>query len=104
MSSSGGTKVGGGGGGDSSASKQPEYTKEQKADRADVTKALADQTNMETMDRWGKSSEEDRRRRKEKKEQDKKCTISPSMVELVFANLMVVPEISTSNNCESLPL
>jgi hypothetical protein len=51
---------------------------------------------MDTMDRWGKSSSEDRRRRKEKKEKDKKCTTSPSVVELAIANLLVVPEISAS--------
>jgi hypothetical protein len=92
MSSSGGNNAGG----DSSDSKQQEYTEQQKADRADVTKALADQTNMDTMDRWGKSSSEDRRRRKEKKEKDKKCTTSSSVVELAIANLLVVPEISAS--------
>jgi hypothetical protein len=102
MSSSGGNNAGGGGGGDSSGSKQQEYTKEQKADRADVTKALTDQTNMDVMDRWGKSSSEDRRRRKEQKEKDKKCTASPSVVELVIANLLVVLEISTSTTA-SLP-
>jgi hypothetical protein len=99
MSSSGANNAGGGGGGgggDSSGSKQQEYTEQQKADRADVTKALTDQTNMDTMDRWGKSSSEDRRRRKEKKEKDKKCTTSPSVVELAIANLLVVPEISAS--------
>jgi hypothetical protein len=38
-------------GGDSSGFKQQEYTEQQKADRVDVTKALTDQTNIETMDR-----------------------------------------------------
>jgi hypothetical protein len=83
-------------GGGSSGSKQQEYTEQQNADRADVTKALTDLTNMDTMDRWGKSSSEDRRRRKEKKEKDKKCTTSLSAVELAIANLLVVPEISAS--------
>ena len=89
MSSSGANNAGGGGGGggDSSGSKQQEYTEQQKADRADVTKALTDQTNMDTMDRWGKSSSEDRRRRKQKKEKDKKCTTSPSVVELAIAKI-----------------
>lgn len=78
------------------ATAQARNSKEQKANRADVTTALTDQTNMDIMDRWGKSSSEDRRRRKEQEEKDKKCTASPSVVELVIANLLVVLEISNS--------
>jgi hypothetical protein len=36
----------------------------------------------------------DRRRRKEKKEKDKKCITFSSVVKLVIANLLVIPEIS----------
>ena len=77
MSNSGGNTIASGGdnsgGGDNPGSNQPEYTEEQKADRADVTKGLSDQTNMGIMERWGKSSLEDRRRRREEKEKDQKC-------------------------------
>jgi hypothetical protein len=41
----------GGSDGDSSGFKQQEYTKQQKANRADVIKALTDQTNINTRDR-----------------------------------------------------
>ena len=62
--SSSGKNAGGGGRGDSFDSEQPEYAKEQKADRVEVTKALSDQKNIEIMCRWGMFSSNDRRKEK----------------------------------------
>jgi hypothetical protein len=60
---SGSNTSGNAGGSSSSTSGSTDqgYAKEQQqASKADVTKALADPTNIETMQRWGSSSKERR--------------------------------------------
>lgn len=44
-------------------SNETKYTEQQRADRAEVTKALADKTTIDTMDRWGNSSKERRKKK-----------------------------------------
>jgi hypothetical protein len=75
---------GGGGASDNSATgavHKPNYTEEQRADRAALVSALTDQKTIETMQRWGDSSKE-RRRKKE----EKKCTQSTYLAEPTNAN------------------
>ncbi len=76
MQSRGGNNNNGSSGGsgsaarNSSGSKQPEYTAEQKADRAAVTTALSEKSNIELMDKMGQSSKERRK---------KKCLLYPAV-------------------------
>ena len=49
-------------GASNATSTETKYTEQQRADRAEVTKALADKTTIETMDRWGNSSKERRKK------------------------------------------
>jgi hypothetical protein len=62
-SSGGAANTGNDNGGNNTSSNEPKYTEQQRADRAEVTKALADKTTIDTMDRWGNSSKERRKKK-----------------------------------------
>jgi hypothetical protein len=62
-SGGGATNTGNDDGGNYTSPNETKYTEQQRADRAEVTKALADKTTIDTMDRWGNSSKERRKKK-----------------------------------------